>query len=229
MNRMNNDGIIEWHQPLVSNNHGEKWRLLSRRSKPEPGNFLNADNDFRPNGGKPSCWGSSMRRKLVRAVHLTSFVTMVAPSDWMWGWAWVTMTRDGRKIEWQGEGGVLGINGQAVNCGNDDGDYQTNSSHQSPLRDCWYECAYSHEWDISTQLLWGLQSERKKTVKHLKDLWTSKKSLLSLPLQCQVRRVMTVPGAFDYKLLENRSFGATIIMFRIMSLFHQLVSRVGFA
>ena len=26
MNRMNNDGIIEWHRPLVSNNHGEKWR-----------------------------------------------------------------------------------------------------------------------------------------------------------------------------------------------------------
>ena len=26
MNRMNSDGIIEWHRPLVSNNHGEKWR-----------------------------------------------------------------------------------------------------------------------------------------------------------------------------------------------------------
>ena len=26
MNRMNNDGIIEWHQPLVSNNHVAKWR-----------------------------------------------------------------------------------------------------------------------------------------------------------------------------------------------------------
>ena len=26
MNRMKNDGIIEWHRPLVSNNHGEKWR-----------------------------------------------------------------------------------------------------------------------------------------------------------------------------------------------------------
>ena len=38
MNRMNNDGIIEWYWPLVSTNHGEKWRrnssswLLSRRS-----------------------------------------------------------------------------------------------------------------------------------------------------------------------------------------------------
>ena len=26
INRINNDGIIEWHRPLVSKNHGEKWR-----------------------------------------------------------------------------------------------------------------------------------------------------------------------------------------------------------
>ena len=48
MNRMNNDGIIEWHRPLVSNNYGEKWRrnrsswLLSPETlcSHEPGDFL---------------------------------------------------------------------------------------------------------------------------------------------------------------------------------------------